>query len=157
MSRILLSSPFFGQSSAVFTKWPDLSVLRSCRAQASWLPLQLTPVNVAVLKNAAAAALFSSLRPASRRTSQRPRSENAAGPTAPGYSTEQSTFHFRQVPVILCSPCQVCGAQLQHSRAPPPHTSERCTGSAARVAQALSERRPSSLTQPIPSGFSLCF
>ena len=115
------------------------------------------PVNVAVFKSAAADALLSSLCAASRRTSQRPRSENAAGPTALGYNTEQSTFHFRQVPVIFCSPCQISGAQLQHSRAPPPHTSERCTGSAARAAQALSERRPGSRIQSIPISFSLCF
>ena len=43
------------------------------------------PVNDAVFKSAAAAALSSSLRPASRRTSQRLRSENAAGPATSGY------------------------------------------------------------------------
>ena len=115
------------------------------------------PVNVAVFKSAAADALLSSLCAASRRTSQRPRSENAAGPTAPGYIAERSTFHFRQVPVILCSSCQVCGAQLQHSRAPPPQTSERRTGGAARAVPALGERRPRYLIQPILSSSGLCF
>ena len=117
----------------------------------------LTPVNVVVFKNAATAALFSSFRPASRRTSQRPRSENAAGPTVPGYNTEQSTFHFRQAPVIADQPCQYCGAQLHRPRAPSPQTSERCTGSAARAAHALDEQRPRSLSQSILGGFGSCF
>ena len=123
----------------------------------SWLPLPPRRSMLRSSKSTAATALLSSLRAASRRTSQRSRSENAAGPTAPGYIAERSTFHFRQVPVILCSPCQACGAQLQHSRAPPPQTSERRTGGAARAAPALDEQRPRSLIQPILSSFSLCF
>ena len=119
--------------------------------------LAAAPVNVAAFKSVAAAALLSSLRAASPLTLQRTRSENAVGPTCQAATTTLNAFHFRQVPVILCSPCQVCGAQLQHSRAPPPHTSERRTGGAARAAPALDEQRPSSLTQPIPISFSLCF
>ena len=157
MSRILLSSPFFGQFPRYFHRTAALSILRSCRIQVSWLPLLPHRSMLRSSKNTAATALLSSLRAASRRTSQRSRSENAAGPTAPGYIAERSTFHFQQVLVILCSPCQVCGAQLQHSRAPPPQTSERRTGGAARAAHALDEQRPRSLIQPIPSSSGLCF
>ena len=157
MSRILLSSPFFSQPSANSTEWPDLSIPQSCRAQASWLPLPPHRSMLRSSKSAAAAALFSSLRAASRLVLQRSRSENAVGPTCQAATTTLDAFHFRQVLFIRCSPRQTSGGQAQHSRASPPQTSERRTGSAARAATAPDERRPSSLTQPIPSGFSLCF
>ena len=157
MSRILLSSPFFGQSSAVFTKWPDLSVLRSCRAQASWLPLPPHRSMLRSSKSAAAAALFPSLRAASRLVLQRSRSENAVGPTCQAATMTLNAFHFRQVLFIRCSPRQTSGGRAQHSRAPSPQTSERRTGGAARATPAQDEQRPSSLTQPIPISFSLCF
>ena len=82
--------------------------------------LAAAPVNDAAFKSAAAAALLSSLRPASQRTSQRPRSENAAGPTALGYNTEQSTFHFRQVPLapLLAMSSLRCAAPTFQSVSP---------------------------------------
>ena len=119
--------------------------------------LAAAPVNVAAFKSAAAAALLSSLRAASPLTLQRSRSENAVGPTCQAATTTLNAFHFRQVLFIRCSPRQTSGGQAQHSRAPPSQTSERRTGGAARATPALDEQRPSSLTQPIPISFSLCF
>jgi hypothetical protein len=119
--------------------------------------LAAAPVNDAAFKSAAAAALLSSLRAASPLTLQRSRSAKAVGPTRQAATTTLNAFHFRQVLFIRCSPRQTCGGRAQHSRAPSPQTSERRTSSAARAAPALDEQRPSSLTQPIPISFSLCF
>ena len=157
LSRILLSSLFFGQFSVISTEWPDMSIPQSCRAQASWLPSPLHRSMLRSSKSAAATALFPSLRAASRLVLQRSRSENAVGPTCQAATMTLNAFHFRQALFIRCSPRQTSGGQAQHSRAPSPQTSERRTGSAARAAPALDEQRPSSLTQPIPSGFGLCF
>lgn len=157
MSRILLSSLFFGQFSVISTECPDMSIPQSCRVQASWLPLPPHRSMLRSSKSAAATALFPSLRAASPLTLQRSRSEKAVGPTCQAATTTLNAFHFRQVLFIRCSPRQTSGGQAQHSRAPPSQTSERRTGGAARATPAQDEQRPSSLTQPIPSGFSLYF
>ena len=149
MSRILLSSPFFGQSSAVFMKWPDLSVLRSCRAQASWLPLPPHRSMLRSSKSAAATALFPSLRAASPLTLQRSRSEKAVGPTCQAATTTLNAFHFRQALFIRCSPRQTSGEQAQHSRALP----HRHLNAVRAVLHAPHPRRMSSDRAPSPSRF----